>query len=65
MPRQSEIWGAPELGVSGTNIGHSGTDFVGIKGISGTRYCENVHVLVMDRRIWLRAAMNGLNGKKF
>ena len=41
--RRVKKWGggAPELGssvkmvVSGTNVGHSGTDFVGIKGFSG------------------------------
>ena len=29
-----------KMGVSGTNIGHPATDFVGIRGVSGTRYCE-------------------------
>ena len=61
---------ARENGGLRTNIVHSGTDFLGIRGVSGTRYCENAHALpMMDtsgwHSGWLRAAMNGLNGKKF
>ena len=49
-----------KMGVSGINIGHSGTDFIGIRGVSGTRYCEkNGHALPMDGRlagtVWLAA----------
>ena len=42
-----------KMKVSGTNIGHSGTDFVGIRGVSGTRYYENACALPMDGRVWL------------
>ena len=42
-----------KMGVSGTHIGHSGIDFVGIRGVSGTRYCENARALPMD--VWLAA----------
>ena len=41
------------MGVSGTNIGHSETDFVGIRWVSETRYCENMRALPMDGRVWL------------
>ena len=29
-------------GVFGTSIGNSGTYFIGIRGVFGTRYCENL-----------------------
>ena len=48
MPRQSKKLGAPELTL---DSGHYGTDFVGIKGVSGARYCENAHALSMDGRL--------------
>ena len=58
------------MGVSGTNIRHSGTDFVGIRG------SLELDIVKMRMRSpwmdasgwhsgWQRAAMNGLNGKKF
>ena len=44
------------MGVSGSNFGHSRTDFVGWNkggggGVSGTRYFENAHALPMDGRL--------------
>ena len=61
-------------GGSGTNIGHSGTDFVGLRGSLELDIVKNAHVLPMDGRLagwhpgWPRAGMNendGLrNGKK-
>ena len=52
VPRQGKKWGgggagtswSVKMGVSGANIGHYGTDFVGIiSGVSGTRYCYERH----------------------
>ena len=47
VPQQGKKWGggsgtswSMKMGVSGTNIAHSRTDFVGIRGASRTRYSE-------------------------
>ena len=46
VPLQSHKWGTPELarawkwGSLEQIVGHSGTDFAGIREVSGTRYCE-------------------------
>ena len=53
-----------KIGVSRTNVGHFGTDFVGIRGVSGTRYCVKCAgvalALPMDGRLagWPEAATN-------
>ena len=39
-----------KIGVSGTNIGHSGTDFVGIRVVSGT-IVKNTQALPVDGRL--------------
>ena len=51
------------MGVSGTNIGHSGTDFVGIRGSLELDIVKNVYALPMDGHLagilaWPQGAMN-------
>ena len=51
------------MGLSETNIGHSGTNFVGIRAVSGTRYCEKCACVAHGwtsgwHSGWPRAAMN-------